>query len=136
MAAKNRKQGIKILVVDDEPDVVTYLVDLLAGHGYSVTSARDTDEALENVNADKPDLVCLDINMPRRSGLVCYRELKKNPETRDIPVIIVSAFGFPGDFKGDRFATISGEPGIPEPDAFVEKPFKPGELIQAVDSLL
>ena len=72
----------KILVIDDDPNLVVYLTTLLGDHGYSTVSAKDGKEGLEKIQSEKPDLVLLDITMPEKSGVRFYRDLKENPATK------------------------------------------------------
>jgi PAS domain S-box-containing protein len=81
----------KILVVDDEVDVVGWLKHFLTHSGFEVTEAYDGMQALEAVDADRPDLILLDLKMPRMDGRTAIRRLREKPETRDIPIIVLSA---------------------------------------------
>jgi len=130
-AAKKR-----ILVVDDEPDVVTYLVTLLQDHGYITDSAGDGEGAMAKVKAQRPDLIMLDISMPRQSGIRFYRELNETPELADIKVLVVTGVtgfgGSPDDFK--KF--LSSRKQVRPPDGFLPKPVTPDDVISAVGNLL
>jgi len=81
----------KILVVDDEPDIVTWLQHALALHGYRVTTALDGVEALEAVKAEVPDLILLDLLMPRMDGRATIRKLREQENTKQIPIIVLTA---------------------------------------------
>jgi CheY-like chemotaxis protein len=126
----------KILVVDDEPNVVAYLETLLQDNGYDTVSAGDGIEGMKKARSEKPDLITLDISMPAESGIRFYRELKEDPELAGIPVVIVTAVtgygGKPEEFQ--RF--ISSRKHIPPPDGFIAKPIDRDELLQGVNSLL
>jgi len=126
----------KVLVLDDEPNVVAYLETLLQDNGYDTVSAGDGREGMEKARSEKPDLITLDISMPEESGIRFYRELKADPDLSDIPVIIVTGvtgFGYkPEDFQ--KF--ISSRKQIPPPDGFVAKPIDRDELMKGVTSLL
>ena len=91
----------KILIVDDEPDIVSYLEMLLQDQGYETVTAGNGNEALEAVRAEQPDLVTLDITMPEASGTRFYKEMRTDPELSQIPVIIVTAVTGLG---GDKYA--------------------------------
>ncbi len=82
--------GSKILVVDDEPDVVEFLKNLLEDNGYDVGTANDGVEAMQAVTNDRPDLILLDLQMPEETGTGFYRKLRNHNDLRDIPVIVVS----------------------------------------------
>jgi CheY-like chemotaxis protein/anti-sigma regulatory factor (Ser/Thr protein kinase) len=83
-------QGVQILCIDDDPDVIEILRKYLVPEGYSVTGALSGDEGLEIAGKSKPALITLDIMMPKKDGWQVLRELKQNLETKDIPVIIHS----------------------------------------------
>ena len=80
----------KILVVDDEPESIDFIVSILEDNGYDYITAVDGEEGLRQAGIEKPDLILLDLIMPEKSGILMFQELKKDPETRDIPVIVVS----------------------------------------------
>jgi two-component system alkaline phosphatase synthesis response regulator PhoP len=88
MAAKR-----KILVVDDEPDLVDMLKMALQGAGYDVVTAGDGQQGVDLARSAKPDAIVLDIMMPRKDGFQACRELKEDPGTAGIPVIILTAVG-------------------------------------------
>lgn len=117
----------RILVVDDNPQNLELVVAYLDGLDCIVQTAEDGIEALEKVQQDAPDLVLLDVMMPRMSGFEVCRKLKSNPETRDIPVIMVTALNELGDIeRGVESGT----------DDFVTKPVNRLELVTRVRSLL
>jgi len=126
----------RILVVDDEPDVVTYLVTLLEDNGYDTDQATEGNEAMAKVEANKPDLITLDISMPEKSGIKFYRELKDDPSLSKILVVVVTAVtgfgGKPGDFE--KF--ISTRKQVPPPDGFIAKPIERDELLELIKKLL
>lgn len=80
----------KILIVDDEEQIVTAYGDHFAREGYEIAKAYDGAEALEKVKEFAPDIILLDILMPKLDGLSALKQLKEDPETRDIPVIILT----------------------------------------------
>jgi CheY-like chemotaxis protein len=122
----------KILVLDDEPNVVTYMETLLQDNGYDTVSASDGSEGMEKARQEKPDLITLDISMPEKSGVRFYRELKEAPELAAIPVVVVTAItgygGKPEDFE--KF--ISTRKHLPPPDGFVAKPIDRDELLKVI----
>ncbi len=133
---KDSEQEKKILIVDDEPDVITYLATLFEDNGYRTDEANNAEEAMERVLADKPNLISLDIMMPKQSGIAFYRNLKLDERTRDVPVIFVSAFSNPQDFFGPRFRKLIPETTVPEPEAYVEKPIDIPKLLGVVQDVL
>jgi CheY-like chemotaxis protein len=126
----------KILVIDDEPHVVTYLETLLQDNGYETASAANGREAMEKVKTEKPDAITLDITMPEQSGIRFYRDLKENPEFADIPVLVVTAVtGYGGD--PDTFENfLKSRRQIPPPEGFFSKPIDRDEFLQAVEELV
>lgn len=126
----------KILVLDDEPHVVTYLETLLRDNGYQTVSASNGREGMEKVQSERPDLVCLDISMPEQSGVRFYRNLKDDPQLSSIPVVIVTAVtGYGGDpepFK--RF--VSTRKQVPPPEGFLSKPIDKQEFLDTIARIL
>lgn len=125
-----------VLIVDDEPGLVTYLETLLQDNGYETVSAADGQIGLEKLKSERPDLVTLDISMPEKSGVRFYRDLKEDPGFANIPVVIVTAVtgygGDPEEFK--KF--ISTRKQVPPPEGFVAKPVEPEELLNMIKDLL
>jgi len=125
-----------ILVVDDEPDVVTYLTTLFEDNGYQTDSAKNGAEALDKIAKQKPDLVTLDMSMPEKSGVKTFRELKNNPDTAGIPVLVVTGVtGFGGSSK-DFEKFLGTRKQIPPPEGFIAKPLDREELLNKVAELL
>jgi len=120
----------KIIVIDDEPDIVTFLTLLLEDNGYATISAKDGQEGFEKINAEHPDLVLLDITMPEKSGVRCYREMRSDPGLKSIPVVIVT--GVAKEFKN----FISTRRQVPPPDGFIAKPIDKKELLDLVARLI
>ena len=88
------------------------------------------------VREDKPDLIILDILMPKQSGIRMYRELKTDEPLKDIPVIVLSAIAPKSFFRSQEvLAEFAGQP-VPEPEAYIEKPEEPEELIDLMKKIL
>ena len=119
-----------ILVVDDEPDVVTFISTVLTDHGYETVTAKDGVEALDRVKERRPDLISLDITMPEKSGVKFYREMRESDEYKDIPIVIVT--GLSDDFQ--KF--ISTRRQVPPPDGYLSKPIGADDVLGAVRKLL
>jgi len=123
----NRKT---ILIVDDEPDVLKWLSVLFENNGYRAITAEDGFEGFEKAEAEHPDLITLDISMPRESGIKMYRNLHESKELSQIPVIMVT--GVSSEFE--RF--ISTRKQVNPPAAYFEKPIKERELLEKVRELV
>ncbi len=123
------------MVIDDEEDVVTFLTTLLEENGYETCWAMDGVEGLEKIKRERPDLICLDLLMPEKTGILLYREIRKDPELKDIPVIMITGFAAPEypliDFK--RFISTKS---IPPPEGFMEKPIDQKALLAAIKETL
>ena len=117
----------KVLIADDEPNIVTSLEYLMKMSGYEVAVARNGEEALELVAAFMPDLVLLDVMMPRRSGYDVCQRMRERPEWSAIRIVMLSAKG--------REAEVSKGLSLGA-DAYVTKPFSNRELIAKVAALL
>lgn len=126
----------KILVLDDEPHVVTYLETLLNDNGYETASASNGKEGMESVRSERVDLVCLDMSMPEESGVRFYRNLKDDPKLSAIPVVVVTAVtgkgGDPEPFK--HF--ISTRKQVPPPEGFLAKPIDKQEFLDTIAGIL
>ena len=125
----------KILIVDDEPDIVSYLEMILQDSGYETLVAKNGNQAWELVRQETPDLVTLDISMPEASGTRFYKDLKTDPDLSSTPVFIVTAVtGFGGDERGyEKF--ISRGRLVPAPEGFFPKPIDREEFLAAVENL-
>lgn len=125
-----------VLVVDDEPHVVSYLEMLLQDQGYDTVAAADGREGLEKARARKPDLICLDITMPEESGVRMYRSLKEDPRLASIPVLVVTAVtGLGGDPEPFR-SFLSSRKSIPPPEGFFSKPIEREDFLAKVSELV
>ena len=116
-----------ILVVEDEAALVTLLRYNLEREGFRVAEARDGEEALLMVREQKPDLVLLDWMLPLLSGLEVCRQLRRSPDTRSLPIIMLTARGE----EGDKLRGLDSGA-----DDYVTKPFSPSELVARVRAAL
>ena len=117
----------KILIADDEPSIVTALEFLLHRAGYEVRVARDGDETLELVDAYDPDLVLLDVMMPRKSGYEVCTRIRERPDRRHVKIIMLTAKG--------RDAEVSKGLSLGA-DLYVTKPFSTRELMARIGELV
>jgi len=119
--------GKKILIADDEPNIVVSLEFLMKQQGYEVAVARDGEEAYAAVAAFRPDLILLDVMMPRMSGYDLCQKLRENPAWQDVRVVMLSAKG--RDVEVTKGMAVGA-------DAYVTKPFSTKDLLARVRELL
>jgi CheY-like chemotaxis protein len=127
----NEEKRKRILVVDDESDVREYLKAALEDDGFLVETAGDGLEALESVRREQPDLVSLDLVMPRHSGAKFYHDLQKDKHLAKIPVLIVT-----GHARDDLGKTDFAEMTMSGPGVYLEKPVRPASYVAAVRKVL
>lgn len=125
-----------ILIVDDDPDVIIYVSTVLEKSDHSVVTAKNGEEALGKVEKVKPDLIILDVLMPKQSGIKMYRELKTNEALKGIPVIILSGISKRTFLRSQEALAEFGGDAVPEPNAYIEKPAEPDQLTQIVNEIL
>lgn len=119
--------GCRILIADDEPDIVSSLEFLLRGLECEVWIARDGGQALRLAESLRPDLMLLDVMMPEKSGFEVCRRIRQDPDLRDMKIVMLTAKGGHGD--RDRGMEIGA-------NAYVTKPFSTKELMRTVRALL
>ena len=119
----------KILIIDDEKDMRVYLEAVFRKAGYEAETASNGDEGLWMAETHLPDLITLDVLMPKKSGVKAYRGLRSSPKTREIPIVVLTGLTRLDDFFGDL-----GD--LPKPDALVEKPIDRDRFIATVASIL
>jgi len=117
----------KILIAEDEPDILELVTLILELGGYQVVQARDGQEAVDKTRAEHPDLVLMDVRMPRLSGYEACEILKADPATRDIPVVFLSAKGQAGEVEAGYAAGAV---------AYLVKPFEADDLLAQVRAVL
>ena len=120
----------KILIVEDEQDILDYFEAIFQDSGYDTVLAKDGIEAFELAKSEKPDLITLDITMPRQSGLKMYQQYKKHPELNHIPVIIITAVEEFLDIFLDELKDL-----VP-PEGIFYKPIDPKEMMNLIVRIL
>jgi len=118
-----------VLIVEDEPDVGTFLKTLLEDNGYEALVAENGREGFEHASSRKPALITLDITMPEESGLRMYRDLQADANLAKIPVVIVT--GVSPELKG----FMDHRKQVRPPDAYFEKPVNRDEFLATVARL-
>ena len=144
----------QVLVVDDDRNTVKYLSVLLGEHGYETVSACDGAEGLEQIKRAKPDLVVLDVMMPKKSGFTLFKQLKKDPRYKDIPVLMLTGVSGVLDEMESHKEEATERPydslrealrkkiqemhqeGLLAPEMFMDKPVDPDSFIAKVQELI
>jgi len=124
---RKKADKAKILIVDDEPDLVQTIQDRLEMNGYTVTTAGNGKEGLEKTLREKPDIVLLDVIMPIMDGLEILAALRKHPESKDCAVIMLTARSQRQDIVQARTCGI---------EDYIVKPFELSELIEKIENIL
>ncbi len=135
MSAESEKKK-RVLVIDDEPDVATYLAMLLEDNGYETVTAANGIEGMEKARENRPDLICLDITMPEQSGIRFYRNLKQDAELADVPVVVVTAVTGKGGDPAPFEEFLSTRKVVPPPEGFFSKPIVREEFMAEVNRIL
>ena len=117
----------RILIADDEPNIVAALEFLLQRNGYEVHLARNGDEALKSIAQHKPDLVLLDVMMPLRSGYDVCQRVREHEDWRHIKIVMLSAKG--RDVEVNKGISLGA-------DLYITKPFSTRELVTKINDLL
>ncbi len=140
----------KVLLIDDDPNTVKYLSVALQLNGYEALGAHDGKEGLDKVGEFKPDLIVLDIMMPKKTGWVVFRQLRKHDEYKSIPVIMLTSVAGvleeqdaleEPEYQGlrdllRRAIQQMRDDGLERPEEFIDKPVDPEDLVGAVDRLI
>ena len=119
--------GNKILIVDDEPNIVRSLSFVLNKEGYDVSIAEDGDQAMAMIRGSKPNIIFLDVMMPKKNGYDVCQEIKSDPALMDIHVVMLTA----KDQESERAKGL--EHGA---DEYISKPFSPMKILARVRELL
>lgn len=144
----------QILVIDDDHNAVKYLTTLLSEHGYDPVCAYDGAEGLAKIKQAKPDLIVLDVMMPKKSGFVLFKQLKQDNEYKDIPILMLTGVaGVLEELNDQEYKTLEkpydslreslkkkiGEmrdQGLVRPEMFMDKPVDPDSFVTKVRQLL
>jgi CheY-like chemotaxis protein len=144
----------QVLLVDDDRNTVKYLSEVLRDHGYDPVPARDGSEGLEKVKQAKPDLIVLDVMMPKKTGFVLFKQLKQDERYKEIPILMLTAvsgvleeleehkeetFERPYDSLREALKTKireMREEGLVRPEMFVDKPVDADSFVARVRQLI
>jgi len=128
--------GKKILVVDDDPGVRLFNVTVVEEAGHTALVAENGEDGLAMAKSASPDLIVLDVLMPRQSGIKMYRALKTDPAYQGIPIIILSGISERSFLKSQQALTQFGGNAVPEPEAYLEKPVNAQTLTEWIQKML
>ena len=126
----------KVLVVDDDPDVRLFSTTVLEENGYTPIEAVNGEEGMEVIKKEMPDLLILDVLMPRESGIRLYRKLKTDKSLKEIPVIVMSGIAERSFQRSQKVLTEFGDIPVSEPEAYLEKPVKAELLEETIKKVL
>jgi CheY-like chemotaxis protein len=145
----------RVLVVDDDENTRRFLSVALKANGYEAVTAEDGDDGYNKVQESKPDLILLDVMMPKKTGFVLFKQLRRKEEFKDIPVIMLTAvaevleedevqaegetFERPFDSLRDSLRKAIAkmrDEGLVKPEVFIDKPIDPEKLIEEVRNLI
>jgi CheY-like chemotaxis protein len=126
----------RVLVVDDEMDVRVFISTLLESNGYKPVLAENGEQGMEKLKENKPDLVTLDVMMPKESGIKMYRDIKTKPEYNSIPVLIISGLAKKTFLHSQKVLDKFKEQEVTAPEGYIEKPPEPEELLTEVKRIL
>ena len=126
----------QVLVVDDELDMRIFLSTVFETAGYNAVSARDGRDGFAKATDTPPDLIVLDLMMPGEGGVRMYRQLKETPALQKVPVFILSGVDNATFYHYLKMLNVRPEDAIPEPDAYLEKPPTPEDLLDIARRLI
>ena len=144
----------QVLIVDDDRNTVKFLSVVLSEHGYDPVPAFDGNEGLQKIKQAKPDLIILDVMMPKKSGFALFKQLKGDDQHKDIPILMLSGVaGILDEMEDNNEETFEKpydslrealkkkiqqmrEDGLVKPEIFVDKPVDPDSFIAKVQSLI
>ena len=125
----------RVLVVDDEPDVRNFLAACIEDAGFVVETAKDGVDALEKIEANPPDLMTLDMVMPRKSGIAVIRTLREDERFTSLPVIVITAHAH-DEFGSEDIKNFNAFASGLRPRYTMEKPVTPEKLVKAIADIL
>lgn len=128
--------GKKVLVVDDDPDVRMFNVTVVEEAGHTAVEAENGEEGLKLVKEEQPDLVILDVLMPRQSGIRLYRELRTDKKLSGTRIIMLSGIAKRTFLRSQKALTEFGGKEVPEPEVYLEKPVEPETLAEEIKKIL
>ena len=129
------KEIQKILIIDDEPNTRTFILNLLASHGYHPILAENRIEGLQKAMAEQPKVIIIDMMMPGKGGMQLYRDLKRNEKLKKVPVIMLSTIEQKTFFKLQGVGWSRSEQALPGSQVYLRKPHETEELLKILQKL-
>ena len=126
----------RVLVVDDEMDVRTFITTLLDSNGYKAVVAENGEQGWRKFQEKRPDLVTLDVMMPKESGIKMYRDIKTDSNFTSVPVLVISGLARKTFLHSQKVLDQFKNQSVPEPEGYIEKPPEPEELLAEVQRLI
>ncbi|RJX34919.1 MAG: response regulator [Desulfarculus sp.] len=126
----------RVLVVDDEMDVRTFISTLLDSNGYKAVVAENGEQGWAKFLEKKPDLVTLDVMMPKESGIKMYRSIKTDPAHAGVPVLVISGLARKTFLHSQKVLDKFKNQQVPQPEGYIEKPPEPEELLTEVKRII
>lgn len=127
MTIDPEKGKILVLIADDEENLLLLLKDNLEEYGFDVVLAKNGEEAFQHSQSAKPNVIILDVEMPKMNGIQVCERIRKIPELNDVPILILSAYAQPEDIKKGLAAGAN---------QYMTKPFKVNQLIETIRKLI
>ena len=128
--------GKKILIVDDDPDVRLFSQAVMEENGYNPVMAENGKEGEEMIRKDPPDLIILDVLMPKESGIRLYRNMKTSKKFKNIPIVMLSGIAEKSFLRSQKVLTEFGGDPVPNPEAYLEKPVDGEKLADTIKTIL
>jgi CheY-like chemotaxis protein len=125
-----------VLIVEDEPDFAALLQSILVNAGYAVATACNSEEAMAQVRTTRPDVITLDVQMPKESGAMLYRKLKRDENFRAIPVVVVTGVTRDDQDMKTLVHSLLEPDNVPYPEAYLEKPVDGPSLLRTIEEAI
>lgn len=125
-----------VLVVEDDPDYAALLQSILSGGGYAVETAYNCEDAFSAVRRRRPDVITLDIQMPKKSGALFFRTIKATQGLRHVPVVVVTGLTRDDRDMENMIRAFLERDNVPHPEAYVEKPVDGAVLLKTIENVL
>ncbi len=125
-----------IMIIDDEEDIRTYLMAVLEDNGFQTCTPAQEENVMHALQREQPDLVLLDIMMPRRSGISIFRDLRNTAQIEHVPVALISGIEKATGFFNGEIGALPDGTDLRPPDGFIEKPIRIEQLLEVVEKIL